>query len=246
MNASSTGPRSKQQLSESFMSHVNSYALAAGAAGVTVMALAQPSEAEIVYTPANKSLPYHRLVSVDLNHDGTPDFGFFLNSWSFLYFYGSLNVTPQGAGGVIESAGGYASALVKGATIGPRQKVKDGKRIELVVSHGSHYGYSYHRSVIGPWTNAQNRYLGVAFTTGGATHYGWIRLTVGTTKAPLTATITGYAYETVADRPIHAGQLREEASALELSPRAQPSLGTLALGSRGLDLWRREEAPPSP
>jgi len=71
MNRSSTGPRSTQPLSESFLSHVNAYALAAGAAGVSMMALAQPAEAEIVYTAANTSIPFDRVVSIDLNHDAT-------------------------------------------------------------------------------------------------------------------------------------------------------------------------------
>jgi hypothetical protein len=34
--------------------HLNLYALAAGAAGVSLLAFAQPSEAKIVYTPTHK------------------------------------------------------------------------------------------------------------------------------------------------------------------------------------------------
>jgi hypothetical protein len=40
--------------SESFLSQLNSYALAAGAAGLSLLALAQASEAKIVYTKAHE------------------------------------------------------------------------------------------------------------------------------------------------------------------------------------------------
>jgi hypothetical protein len=43
MKVSSLGDRKRQQLSESCASRVNAYALAAAAAGVSMMALAQPS-----------------------------------------------------------------------------------------------------------------------------------------------------------------------------------------------------------
>ena len=54
-----------------------------------------------------------------------------------------------------------------------------------------------------------NEYVGVRFLLNGQTHYGWIRLTVTTSPdpngPPLTAKITGYAYETVANKAIKAG-----------------------------------------
>ena len=237
MKSSSKGPRSKQQLSESFMSHVNAYALAAGAAGVTIVALAQPSEAEIVFTPANGNIPINKNISIDLNHDGTPDFRFFLYTFAYHSFRGNLNVH---GGGVIGAAGGYAVPLAAGASIGPEQQFFKGS-LRMAQSHGVDiYSSIYSRTEKGPWANVQNRYLGVKFLIGGATHYGWIRLTVGSAKRPLTGTITGYAYETVAGKSIQAGQISERASAA--APLNPTSLGVLALGSQGLDLWRRDES----
>ena len=242
MNRSSAGPRSMQPLSESFLSHVNAYALAAGATGVSVMALAQPAEAEIVYTAANTSIPFDRVVSIDLNHDGNPDFKFYFYTFAYHSFHGDLNVSPVNGGGVIAGAGKYASPLFRGASIGPARAFADGA--PMFNSRGFAYdSRSYSRHVFGPWVNVQNRYLGVDFVVDGATHYGWIRLT---TKLDyyrnMTATVTGYAYETVAGEPIKAGQLTEEASVPAGSaPLAKPSLGVLALGSQGLELWRREE-----
>ena len=50
----SSGPRMTAKLSESVHHQLNMYALAAGAAGVGVLALAQPVAAEIVYTTCTR------------------------------------------------------------------------------------------------------------------------------------------------------------------------------------------------
>jgi hypothetical protein len=244
MNRSSKGPRSKQQLSESFTNHVNAYALAAGAAGVTLMAMAQPAEAEIIVTQANGNIPINKYVSIDLNHDGIPDFRFLLSTFAYHTFRATLLVQPRGAGGVIASPGGYAAPLSLGASIGPAQAFTKGKHLNMARSAGFDYFTSrYSRNVFGPWENVQSRFVGVSFQIAGATHYGWVRLTVNFSKRTPTATLTGYAYETVAGQGIQAGQLVDEASApAESAPMAQASLGMLALGSQGLELWRREES----
>jgi hypothetical protein len=68
----SSGPRKTTNLSESVHHQLSMYALAAGAAGVGILALAQPGEAKIVYTAAHT--PIRAVVNLDLNHDGLPDF----------------------------------------------------------------------------------------------------------------------------------------------------------------------------
>jgi hypothetical protein len=50
------------------------YALAASAAGVSVLALVQPSEAKIVYTKANMHIGPNATLYLDLNHDNVADF----------------------------------------------------------------------------------------------------------------------------------------------------------------------------
>jgi hypothetical protein len=77
------------------------------------------------------------------------------------------------------------------------------------------------------------RYLGLAFQKNGKTHFGWARLNVG----PCGTALTGYAYETIPGKPIVAGDIGISA---QLVPDP-PTLGVLALGTPGLDLWRREE-----
>ena len=66
-------PRPRTNLTDSLHRQLNMYALAAGGAGVAVLAMAQPAAAEIVYTPADIRLG-HGIIHIDLNHDGIVDF----------------------------------------------------------------------------------------------------------------------------------------------------------------------------
>src|SRR5580704_3243409 len=73
----STGPRKTAKLSESTQQRLNMYALVAGAAGVGMLAMAQPAAAKIVYTPAHINLGFDQVTPLDLNHDGITDFSFY-------------------------------------------------------------------------------------------------------------------------------------------------------------------------
>jgi hypothetical protein len=241
MNSSSMGPRTTKQLSESLVRRVNAYALVAGAAGVSVMALTQPSNAEIVYTPAHGNVPFNGVVPVDLNHDGIPDFKFTIQSFAYHSFHATFEVLPMG-NGVMASSKGDAAPLPLGDQVGGSRVFKH-NHATLARSSGFDYNsvYSWHSG--GPWANQQNRYLGVEFEIGGVTHYGWIRLSVTLKNfRQFTATITGFAYETVAGKAILTGQVASESSAVlpNSDLMAWPSLGAMALGSSGLQLWRRD------
>src|SRR5580692_6276919 len=69
-----------------------SYANAATAASVGILALTCPSEAKIVYTHTHQQLPLNNTFSLDLNHDVITDFRFkntkgsssFGGGWDFL------------------------------------------------------------------------------------------------------------------------------------------------------------------
>lgn len=87
-------------------------------------------------------------------------------------------------------------------------------------------------------------YLGFKFTVGGQVHYGWARVEVNA-KIPLeiTATLTGYAYETIPNRPIitgvKTGTLDDSAEVESSAAQAEPaSLGRLAQGASGVPAWR--------
>ena len=66
----SRSARIAADLSASVHHQLNMYVLAASAAGVGMLALAQPAEAKIVYTPAHVILHSNSVFNLDLNHDG--------------------------------------------------------------------------------------------------------------------------------------------------------------------------------
>ena len=65
---------SREAVSKSVHKRLELYALAAGAAGVSVLALAASAEGEIVYTPANQKITFNHPFELDLNNDGIADF----------------------------------------------------------------------------------------------------------------------------------------------------------------------------
>ena len=85
------------------------------------------------------------------------------------------------------------------------------------------------------------------FLIHGTTHFGWVRVTVKNSKVKggtLSATITEYGYETIANKKVLAGLPSNNAQVSEGTTQTErangPSLGRLALGSEGLAMWRRE------
>jgi len=75
-------PRTPLKLSDSITHQLNAYALAAGAAGVGLLALTSAAEARIVYTPAHVTMHAWRnqvYYHFDLNHDKVADITFLLS-----------------------------------------------------------------------------------------------------------------------------------------------------------------------
>jgi hypothetical protein len=223
--------------------HLSLYSLAAAAAGVSMLALAQPAQSEVVITKKTIPVPPNQGqfgVGIDLNHDGVMDFFF---DFRFQSNFGDLLITAN-KGELIgyasfgsEFNGAYASALRQGAKIGPSARFSS---VSIVTVERSYPNSTSSRKLRGKWDgNQKNRYLGVRFLINGENHYGWIRLTVDT--RPMSATITGYAYETVANKPIVAGTVKTSAAEAQVQEMQYgPSLGMLAHGADGLPLWRRE------
>jgi hypothetical protein len=220
------------------------YAVAASAAGVGILALAQPTEAKIVCTHTHQKISGQ--FNLDVNHDGVVDFTFYVG-------YGDHNsgafIDPLYQGNQVWGIGQYASALFAGARIGPSGKFqKDHDIMASVGATGCGASWS-----LGPWRNVTDRYLGLKFySVNGDIHYGWARLSV-TMRPKVTATLTSYAYQTIPNKPIIAGKTHgpddmsvEESDAAVIKPTAEPAtLGALALGARGLFIWRREESVAS-
>lgn len=240
-------------VSPTFDQRMKLYSVAAAATGVSILALAQPSNAEVVIT--RKTIPLNQVndvptrVPVDINRDGIPDFSFSVTNFAYHSREAKIAILPLQGGAVVgvpaEKAPAYASALMHGAKVGPSARFSSKGFAEVGRSYIPYTPSQYLRYVYGKWEgNPPNRFVGVRFLIKGQTHYGWIRLSINTTTYPLSGTITAYAYETVPNKPILAGMApasaTRDAAELQTPPSSGPSLGMLAMGADRLAVWRRE------
>jgi len=206
-----------------------------------MLALAQPGEAKIIYTPAHAKVG--TTLPVDLNHDGIVDF--YLNIFDhdgvnplsacqfWARFISSTACISSGTNKIrtIDSKGQrFGAALRYGAKIQRGEQFAKGSAV-LGSRHGGTVSTSS-AAWFGPWLNGgkgvKNRYLGVKFIINGKFHYGWLRMTVATPDRYFTATLTGYAYETIPNKGIIAGRTKGP----DVFTVPPGSLGRLALGRK--------------
>jgi hypothetical protein len=239
---------------------IDFYTLAAGAAGVGMLALAHSAEAEVVYTPAKLQMNVPNTYQIDLNNDGKVD----------MQFHFSTTATSGGnfaAGGISLSRANYywaSSNKVAGAQVGARfvvfpfaagQVIGPARNFKTGAFVGGDDDFIRSDKVEwdGPWANGgkglNNRYAGVKFMINGEAHYGWIRLSmhIANEAPPFRAAVTGYAYETIANKPIIAGATKESDADAQVSSAAHEStaapattLGMLAMGALELSVSRKE------
>jgi hypothetical protein len=213
--------------------------------------LVQPADAEIVYTKTHKVIAANQTLHLDLNHDGTTDFDLKDTfSTTTVGSFGRLMAVPaqpkNHAWGHTVFGKAYASALLAGVEVGPKGEFLPaaGLMAETTFTGGVRVPPN-NGSCTAPWANVSNRYLGLKFVVKGQTHFGWARLNVSCSNRHVTATLTGYAYETVANRPIVTGKQKGAEPDMSSSRRSRESSGTsafeavslgrLALGRAG---WR--------
>jgi hypothetical protein len=251
MPRSSRPARTSAKLSESLHHQLNMYALAATAAGVSALVLAQPAEGKIIYTPANVTLGVKPL-PIDLNHDGIIDF-YVLHSVSHFggqHFLAACQILNSYSHGPF--CFNTNSSNVIRASVSMGRRFEAALRYGAKIQHSDHFitsgpedlatfccysGRSGSISWFGPWANGgkgvKNRYLGMKFKIKNRYHFGWARLTVTTTSDNFTATLTGYAYETIPGKGIIAGKTKGQDVVVEPA-----TLGYLAGGAAEISSWR--------
>ncbi len=210
------------------------YAAAATAAGVAAIAGARPAEAKIIYKAAN--IPVNEttgVVNLDLNRDGINDFAFS----AFYYRSGRERRPPEGyhySSGLqvspaqqsnrlvaVKSQGIFCAAeLPKGRRVGPGARFQPGLSALFMADAGGGLTSTSGFHVC-PWGQANEAYLGLKFAFNGKVHFGWVRFKMLPEQAGFGGAITGYAYETVPNKPILTGKQKGPAS-----------LGALAAGVR--------------
>jgi hypothetical protein len=226
------------------------YVAAASSAGVGLLTAAQPAEGKVVYTAVNVTLDRNSSYELDLNDDGIPDFQlreFFSQPVRLPLGYHSnvLWITPHKHPNrvVAMTSNGrpYAAALPARNQVGPDSPFQAGYSSQVLARSG---GSAYSTFFDGPWFKQPKAYLGVKFVINGQTHYGWVRVTMGSYIDSYT--IVGYAYETVPNKAISTGQTSGPVRVSTLKPpgpnhsQAEASLGLLARGADGLAVWRRD------
>jgi hypothetical protein len=240
----SSAPQSRKtfKLSDSLNRQLNTYALVASAAGVSVLALARASEAKVVYTETHQVTRAHVPLYIDLNHDGIRDFvlrtTYYAGSSYFEVGLDPFGYRNNAVAGRRFSRSGYflsvASALPAGARIGPKRKFP--VRFPFMAEELFSGVRTNQDSDVGPWVGkgkgVSNRYLGLKFVIHGKVHYGWARLSVTLGHHlqynDVIGTLTGYAYETIPNKAIITGKTKgEDVTTVQLG-----TLGRLARGRK--------------
>lgn len=92
-------------------------------------------------------------------------------------------------------------------------------------------------TVYGIWGSLADYYLGLRLLQSGQTYYGWVRLSVEVTLAHASLIVKDYAYNSIPDAPILAGQIitgiaeNISSSSIALYPNPASKHFTIALGS---------------
>ncbi len=234
-----TTSRKPAKLSDSIRRELTVYSLAAGAAGVSALALASPADAQIVYTPAHETIGANHKITIDFNHDGIADLTIREVPGRFGVGSNSLEAAPRAPQGGVESsyiAVGWAADLKQGAKVAPSARFANAPALMANYSSYGDYGSGLWLYALG-----QTRYLGVRFVINGATHYGWARMNVEYSRPDkdIAGVLTGYAYQAKPNTPILAGatgggEADVESGSGEIlsTPKPLATLGVLALGRR--------------
>jgi|SRR5579872_4607477 len=224
----------RKELSCALEHRLATYALAASAAGVSVLALAQSAESKIVYTPDDRAITKpsndHRVwLTYDLLHHGIADFTLNwhvgpANSYlsTFLRMLGGAYNKRNDRNRVeawLSCCGTVAAALPAGSYISQHALWKR-TRGTLIGTWGP-CGFICSTHTDGQWRNDPDAYLGLKFKVNGKSHYGWVRLHIEGNVVHS----KGYAYETIPNKPIIAGKTHGKNEAM---------LGRLAQGASGV------------
>lgn len=229
------GAHTTARLSEAVNKHLKAYALAAAAAGVGLLPTARPAEAVIIYTKANVS--FHGdfdQVFLAVNRDGInsgfgiSDFGEAISGAVFgrvgadHALIGHGGVVKLNAGELIGASGYFGAGLMAKFSVG---------------LFGREFSF-----FSGPWAGKGSAlgFLGIELNDSNfQPHFGWAELRIQPHismdgKEGYDGTVIGYAYQTVSNESIRAGQGN-------LGTPEPGTLGLLALGSLGLGFWRRKK-----
>lgn len=216
----------QRPLNELLESRLLLYALAAGA----TLAACTPSKAEVLFTPSSSFLKPPSSLVIDLNHDGVDDFlltvkEVFVTTSSFAYgFVGRATVY-----------GLVPSNQFEGFSFLGLRPLRRGQRIDNQRRFRSYGIMATGRGIFGRFDNLQNRFLGVKLVVNGEVHFGWIGFRRVDARKTVQVTLAGWAYETIPDKGILAGDSGNDAD-VSFQPT---SLEVLSAGHTGIEQRRK-------
>lgn len=239
MQTEKTDSRATEKTKQPFPSgsvceRLNSYVLAAGAAGVAVLACSLPAEGAPVCRKISLQLLGTDTYSLNPAKNLITPFNIAVtfSSPSSLSFLAGDRVflTPNlPSADVVLANDGLPADLPSGASIGPGGNFGKGRSYGLLFSTGSN-------GRRGNLNFGATNYFGYRFRISGQLHYGWVRMTATGGRQELTTQIIASGYEASPDTPIPAGACDTTAS----EKLGAASLGALALGADGIPVWRRK------
>lgn len=188
------------------------YALAAGAAAGLVV----DADAQVVYSGVQDiDIPLGFAENLDVDGDGFNDV--LLKNYTLLggtYVGATVNYFPGQLVG-FNSGLSYVSAL------------SDGDLIDSTTVGPTFFG-SMAYGAVNPnaeFNSVDGAFVGLSFPIAGATHFGWVRVSVD--QAASTFVINDWAYESTPGEGLFAGEIPEPGT-----------LGMLAAGAAGVGMMR--------
>jgi hypothetical protein len=253
-----TASHNKKQIAARLPRNLEKNLLAyAAAASGALIGLAQPAAAEIIYTPSNipiaQGFAGGAITQFDINNDGVADFAFsnfsyFTHGLGAAYLKISPDQTANEIVGVLINGQNQVTAagLAAGVQVGSNANFQSSpKGLDMA---GIFLG-STGQNDLGSWLTVETAYLGLKFVVNGEVHYGWARIKLVSPGAFSSASIYGYAYESVPNQAIITGQTSGTAGKNKQVGQANPAstsgldrrvqtLGLLAAGSPATAVWR--------
>jgi hypothetical protein len=234
-------------LSEPLSNKLNAYALAAGAAGVAVLACNMPAEgtvickttsAELTKTTSFPLSPAGQVVApFNIAQSTNSTFRTFTTTGVGTWMWWNRGFfTPNSAGANVLLSNGIPADVASGAEIGPGGQFGKGSSYGLLFTYGrgrySAHGGGTKLKHKGNLSLVQDSFIGFQFSEANQVHYGWARLHVsfvgGPNRKHTIIHVLGVGYEPAPGTAIAAGECSVEAASQ--SSRG-PSLGMLALGT---------------
>ena len=216
------------------------------------------TNAQVVYTDMNPDILLNcsgnnlcsEEYSLDLNDDGISDFILATNKLSNscgrctangILVIGpvySAEISATAQSWIADTVGGYALNTLIDSSLGwtnDSHILAKASRDCVPCVRGNYFVDVPPR---GPWSNIFGKYLALKTQVGTDFYYGWIKLGVGINISFVTITIMEYAYNSLPNQPILAGQtsvtgITENISASSISLYPNPATNYLTITLQG-------------